>query len=752
MSVPSESIQRDQKNATTAQSLAAAQRLDSAAMQTRVFEIDRSSARFAEMRRKSLDAIHHNPFDVMVEVEIELRNGKEERWVWYGNERVEVNAPLSGSGAPIVLAWTHPGLQAALAADLNDQEDLSHSGLNVVAVMPTRRARYRSTVPQIQGIYEPGGSVGLISGSVQAQKKTGLKAVKLDMTREQVRAFTSHMQGILLITGAPGSGKTTIAYQRVRFLLDQQGEATDLSVTYDLNGTRILLANKNLMHYSQNLLERELGLRRNMVTLVPDFITSYVENVWGSKWGAREIQKKMPRWEERGRDAVFGLTNEDDLKTIWAIFERQVRDRLKVKKNMPWAVLTKASSPEKTAALQSAIVDFSEQISAGEQVPKKSTIRMDRLFASVHRQYSALRNVLAQKAQAKFDTEFGKWLYYVYDPIEAMHGFVTKRSYPSKTKIDRGIAGRGDADKLLAEITDDLSGRRYSKADLGMIAFLLRFALPEQTDSTKRFKEVASAWPEENPWTHLVIDEAQDLSAPEAALLASLVDPKGALSISADFRQRVSATHGIETSEPILLGCQIAVQGMRKPFRFAVNKRQTPQIGRFLMGFYEVNFGEAPPFDIDHDAHQDPPPPLPELFIGDHQHIAQRMKQLKNLPSLAKGSVAILQVNEDPEEREKIQGYLRTIGINAVPPIHNSDSFSNQWIIATVEEIKGLEFDACFVFGLDGVDAAELEFNRNRAYVGLSRPAHRLVMFCHEFPMLLRGIPSDRYSKKDATK
>ena len=351
-----------------------------------------------------------------------------------------------------------------------------------------------------------------------------------------------------------------------------------------------------------------------------------------------------------------------------------------------------------------------------------------------------------------YDAEFCKWLYYVYDPIETMHGFVTKRSYPSKTKIDRGIAGRGDADKLLAEITDDLSSRRYSKADLGMIAFLLRFALPEQTDSGKRFKEVASAWPEENPWTHLVIDEAQDLSAPEAALLASLVDPKSALSISADFRQRVSATHGIETSEPILLGCQIAVQGMRKPFRFAVNKRQTPQIGRFLMGFYEVNFGEAPPFDIDHDAHQDPPPPLPELFIGDHQHIAQRMKQLKNLPSLAKGSVAILQVNEDPEEREKIQGYLRTIGIDAVPPIHNSNSSGNQWIIATVEEIKGLEFDACFVFGLDGVDAAELEFNRNRAYVGLSRPAHRLVMFCHEFPMLLRGIPSDRYSKKDATK
>lgn len=751
MAAALDSVQRDQRNAQTARTLASEQRLHSATFQTGAFQIDRTSARFAEMRRKSLDAIHHNPFDVMVEVEVELRNGNEERWVWYGNERVEVNAPLSGSGAPIVLAWTHPGLQAALAADLHDQEDLYNSGLNIVAVMPTRRARFRSTIPEISGMYEPGGSVGL-DATTQVERKTGLKAVKLDMTREQVRAFTSHMQGILLITGAPGSGKTTIAYQRVRFLLDQQTEALDLPVTYDQGSTRILLANKNLMHYSQALLERELGLKRNLVTLVPDFVAAYLENVWRHKWGARELQKKTPRWEERGRDAVFGLSTEDDLLSVWATYERQVRDRLKVKKSMPWAVLTKVVAPDRTTALQNAIAEFSEQIVAGDQKPKNSAIRMDRLYASVHKQYGVLRSSLGGQAQAKFDAEFGKWLYYVYDPVEAIHGFLTKNRYRSTTKINRGIAGRGDAEKLLADIVEDLLNRRYSKVDLGTIAFLLRFALPEQLDSTKRFKEVAAAWPDDEPWTHLVIDEAQDLSSPEAALLASLVHPKGALTISADFRQRVSATHGIETSEPILLGCQIAVQGMRKPFRFAVNKRQTPQIGRFLMGYYEVNFGEAPPFDIDHHANQDPPPPLPELFIGTHQHITQRMKQLKNLPSLAKGSVAVLQVNEDPEEREKIEGYLRAIGVSAVAPVHDSDATTNQWIIATVEEIKGLEFDACFVFGLDGVDAAELEFNRNRAYVGLSRPAHRLVMFCHEFPMLLRGIPSDRYSKKDATK
>ncbi len=751
MTVTPDLIQRDRENAEEAQSLAATQRHQSTAIQIGHFERDRSSARYAEMRRKSLEAIQHNPFDVMVEVDIELRNGKEERWLWYGNDRVEVNAPLSGQGAPIVLAWTHPGLQAALAADLNEQEDLYDSGLNIVAVSPARRARFRSTVKDNHGMYEPGGSVGLLA-TTKGQKKTGLKAVKLGMTREQVRAFTSHMQGILLVTGAPGSGKTTIAYQRVRFLLDQQGEASDLPVTYDQDSTRILLANKNLMHYSQALLERELGLKRNLVVLVPEFISDYLGSIWQHKWGAREIQKKMARREERGRDAVFGLCDERDLLAIWATYERQVRDRLKIRKNMPWALLTKISAQESTAALQTAIVAFSENIAAGEQPPKKSSIRMDKLYAAVGKQYAALRNKLGDKARSKFEGEFAKWLYYVFDPVETMHGFVIKNRYRTATRIDAGIAGRGDAERLLADVIDDLHERRYSRADLGMAAFLIRFALPEQIDVLKRFKEIPTAWPEGVPWTHLVVDEAQDLSAPEAALLASLVDPKGALTISADFRQRVSATHGIESPESILLGCQIGVQGMRKPFRFAVNKRQTPQISRFLMAYYEVNFGEVPPFDVDHDAILDPPPPYPELFIGTSQHIVQRLKQLKNLPSLAKGTVAVLQINEDAEEREKIESYLQAIGIDPVLPVSNVVPNGNQWIIATVEDIKGLEFDACFVFGLDSVDASELDFNRNRAYVGLSRPAHRLVMFCHEFPMLLRGIPSEKYSKKDATK
>jgi hypothetical protein len=732
-------VDRDQKNAEMAQRLAVTQ------IGTIPLGVaGQSAANYANSRRKSLEAIRLKPFDVMIEGEFEDRDGNIHEFLWYGNAGVQANLPLSGVGVPAVLAWTHPGLQAALVTSLGEEEYLDNPNFRMESVSPKVRARFDSTHPTIRGIYEPWGTVGPAAESKQA-RKTGLKSVKLNMTAVQVRAFTSQMQGVMLVTGAPGSGKTTIAYQRIRFLLDQQEDAVNLPIKYDIGGVRIFLANQNLFHYSKALLEGELDIPGRVVQLVPEFMSEYLDSVWQNKWNARPIQRKTTRVEDRARDALFGLCKTDDLNKCWSVYESQVITRLQSNRHMTWAILTKGIDQSKTANLQKSLASYANSCKTAI-TPLKSSVRMDPLFRAIGDSYLKLRKTLDSKSQSKFDSEFAKWLFYVYDPVLATHTYLSEHRYPAQTRIERGIAGRGNGDHLLKQVLEDLDDRRYGSAEHGIFSFLLRFALPEEMEASLRFKNVPTAWPDHDSlWSHVVIDEAQDLSAPEAALLASLVDPRGAITISADFRQRVSASHGIEDSESIDLGCRISTTGMRKPFRFGTNKRQTPQIVEFLKAYYEVNFGEVPPFDADPNAAPGSPP---ELFIGNQLKIVERLQQLTKLPSLKSGSVAVLQVNENSEEKARIVGFLESIGITPVIPT-KGDGTGNHWILATVEEIKGLEFDTCLVFGLDSVDADELDYNRNRAYVALSRPAQRLVMLCHEFPTILKGIPAPLYHRKD---
>ena len=94
MPVPSNLVQRDQGNAEKASGIAGEHRFEQSAIQVGAFQVNPRSMRYSEMRRKSMEAIFHNPFDVMVEVEVEFRNGEEKSFVWYGNERVEVHIAI----------------------------------------------------------------------------------------------------------------------------------------------------------------------------------------------------------------------------------------------------------------------------------------------------------------------------------------------------------------------------------------------------------------------------------------------------------------------------------------------------------------------------------------------------------------------------------------------------------------------------------------------------------------------------------
>lgn len=703
---------------------------------------DRSRMDYASQRRATLEAISSEPFQAMVEVYAEVvgENGKVQgkEQLWYANAAASTNEVLKGTDGTInVLAWTHPGVQIALATDIGDYKDVKANGYRLRSVEPLAKARFDATSPQLSAVYQPGGAVRPARAVTPA--KTGLKAVKLSMTKDQVHAFISRMSGLMIVTGAPGSGKTTVAFQRIRFLYDQQDQRDGGGrlVPYTPELTRVFLANENLAEQAKALLANQLAIPTSVVESVGDFVDGYLEQVWIYKHNARPRQKKLSQLDAAARAAILGLSDHHDLGRLWQVYERQIADRLGAAEAADWVAADKDSAAQ-LKALAAALARVAGSATAGLD-PLKSRLTMDAVYTEVSRAYAAAREKLSARARSKFDEQFQHWLFSVYDPLSAVATYFGGRESEAALRVRRGTGARVKEAEILAQAVGEWAERVYGPEDRPWLAWLLRFALPERTDPQARFREmpssIAPATTAGERWTHIAMDEAQDLCVAEASLLGSLVDPDGALTVSADFQQIVSPVHGMATPHALGVGRSLRGSGVEQFYPFARNMRQSKQIGRFLRGFYEAAFRERPTFDVNADMEDK----KPQLIIAQPQDHALRIKQIASVlrRSDVVSSVALLQINEDEQSLNRLRAELEKSGVLLAP----AWSATGAGLLTTsVERIKGLEFDACIVLGLEDVETAALNFTLNRAYVALSRPARRLALICSEYPPLLRKV------------
>jgi hypothetical protein len=379
--------------------------------------------------------------------------------------------------------------------------------------------------------------------------------------------------------------------------------------------------------------------------------------------------------------------------------------------------------------------------------PLLSSVRIDALARAVGEAYQAVRSVLNGRKREQFDREFTAWLFDVYDPLDALRAYLRARRMEGRERIRRGTAGMIKEDAVLSAIDAELAARRYGPEHRPWLAWLLRFALPENPQPGVRFVEIPSAIPDDPRWTHAVVDEGQDLSAPQASLIASLVDPAGAFTVSADFRQTVSPFHGMRDAEAFHVGTTFRDRRAEQRFPFGRNMRQSRQIGLFLREFYARAFGEMADFapgDRFDDA-------KPQLLIVPSDQFAVQIAQIVRVWSRAQAieSMAVLQINEDQLEMDGLRQGLRREQVS-IAPVWLTEAAPGRLLTTSVERAKGLEFDAVIVIGLDDVERAALEFSTNRAYVALSRPTRRLIMLCREFPALLRGVTREIFDERKA--
>jgi hypothetical protein len=371
---------------------------------------------------------------------------------------------------------------------------------------------------------------------------------------------------------------------------------------------------------------------------------------------------------------------------------------------------------------------------------------MSAVFHKVKKPYDGWRESLTQSARDLFDATFQQWLFWVFDPVDALRAYFKEKAYDGQVRIRRGIGARLNDETVVAAILRELEGRQYGPEMEAWISWLFRFALPEETSPAERFRSIPCAFPwqdaSDSQWTHVVIDEAQDLSVPEASLLASLVHPDGALTISADFKQVVSPVHGMTDLSAFQIGNRFQEREAFEKFPFARNMRQSRQIGRFLESFYHAMFGEVAPFETG-ERFEDV---KPWLLISKQAEFAFQIRRIWSVLSRSQSvaTISLVQINEDEVALTRLRTVLEAEGVLLAPMWAPTDD-QRRMVTTSVERIKGLEYDACIVIGLDDTERATLNFTKNRAYVALSRPCRRLVMLCEEFPMALQAVRRDLF-------
>lgn len=533
---------------------------------------------------------------------------------------------------------------------------------------------------------------------------------------DQFELITKTENSVVTIQGTAGSGKTTVALHRIAWLhfKDQSRFAPERMM--------VMVFNKALARYISKVL--------------PSLGVHGVETSFFEKWATRQrfkhfknylpkeycedtpvsvirfkkhpmllkiingfIDEKTKEFETRLQDVLrnhnstgFPLAELNELPLISRLttLNRWSRSENKEGKSGPNLKI------ELSARLQDIVLDFID--------PEKSDIELviyfwNELFSSfdlIREKFLEMSNDVNPNTM----DEIIEWLRTQYI-----------------LRIDGDTSSKPDLFELFSEGNGKLKGKKY--IDYEDDPILLYFFQCLLRDLTRKNGKTLK-------FSHLMIDEVQDLSPIEMAVLLNVVEHPPSLTLAGDVDQKMIESSGFKDWQSMFDNVGLKNQNVST---LRVGYRSTFEIMDFshsvLKGVSEVQSFTAtrhgPPVELFH-------------FPTQGELVYLLAKSLKDL-SIIEPNASIALICLTPEEAINYFRLLDKMEISNFRLVSDQDfSFTAGIDITDIRQVKGLEFDYVILLDVDKFNYPNNEYSKYLLNIGATRAAHQLWLFSYHTP------------------
>jgi|GEM_PF-5710441 len=604
----------------------------------------------------------------------------------------------------------------------------------------------------------------------EAKPTFGLSDIIILADQPQRAAMLLPFGDSVIIEGPPGSGKTSIGIMRIACLYDQQWEELQLErgkdpAFHDYKSMQVLVFNDEMVEYLKSLAQ-SIGVEKVWVETTRDFFQKICRS---TKMLTGTQRADRPRVAAlKGRIEVleaYFKAFQRHAAADWAANEVALRDSLF--KLGPDFVFLAGEIGDWTKKLASAkLTEHGLGVSINLADPLTEAIKRIREGQSPTRfcidSAGTMPSHAVQGSTKLREDRMREGLKMSKRIIEGVIRRTTDRVAITRAMFDSpeyatlleaaaksGIGAKrvADGDRLWRR-QYSIENPSYSEFDLAVSAWL-------------GSKILLSASERESPWiggrrerlTHLVVDEAQDLSPCHVAAIAAQLTHKGTMSLVGDLHQNLNPLGGLQTWD------DAKVAGAKRSV-FGVNYRQTRELGEFLRRLHVALYGK----DAVWTASDKTMGGVPRTGVvrSWKQAAAAVSAEVKHWrEQIPESTVAVLYDGKIEARRKKwlrkrleeaLSDQLTTVDLVTAESGGAALRRTDRVVIASVKQTKGLEFDAVVFIDFQpkwNKEVEEVDLRaRNGLYVAASRARAGLSFCMAHLPKAFYSMEVDSYCER----